>query len=196
MKELTAAEKIQQALVECLKEKTAIESITISYITEKAGVGKSTFYRNYKDIYDVYEQLIDGFMERCESLIMRVFFEKSLTVKEAVWIFMKGGTKRDNELFYARDVILINHSIDNENAKIIDMLYNKAYDIFVKISKRIGADDEAAHFGATFFLNGNIVPIMSNLHLNGKLNLKTVLITFDLFEMEVEAWKNQKQLEF
>ena len=196
MKELTAAEKIQQALVECLKEKTAIESITISYITEKAGVGKSTFYRHYKDIYDVYEQLIDGFMERCESLIMRVFFEKSLTVKEAVWIFMKGGTKRDNELFYARDVILINHSIENENAKIIDMLYNKAYDIFVKISKRIGADDEAAHFGATFFLNGNIVPIMSNLHLNGKLNLKTVLITFDLFEMEVEAWKNQKQLEF
>lgn len=196
MKELTAAEKIQQALVECLKEKMAIESITISYITEKAGVGKSTFYRNYKDIYDVYEHLVDGFMERCESLIMRVFFEKSLTVKEAVWIFMKGGTKRDNELFYARDVILINHSIENENAKVIDMLYDKAYDIVVKVSKRIGADDEAAHFGATFFLNGNIVPIMSNLHINGKLNLKTVLITFDLFEMEVEAWKNQKQMKF
>lgn len=196
MKELTAAEKIQQALVECLKEKMAIESITISYITEKAGVGKSTFYRNYKDIYDVYEQLIDGFMERCESLIMRVFFEKSLTVKEAVWIFMKSGAKRDNELFYARDAILINHSIENENAKVIDMLYDKAYDIVVKVSKRIGADDEAAHFGATFFLNGNIVPIMSNLHINGKLNLKTVLITFDLFEMEVEAWKNQKQMKF
>ena len=196
MKELTAAEKIQQALVECLKEKTAIESITISYITEKAGVGKSTFYRHYKDIYDVYEQLIDGFMERCESLIMRIFFEKTLTIKEAVWIFMKSGTKRDNELFYARDAILINHSIENENAKVIDMLYDKAYDIVVKVSKRIGADDEAAHFGATFFLNGNIVPIMSNLHINGKLNLKTVLITFDLFEMEVEAWKNQKQLEF
>lgn len=196
MKELTAAEKIQQALVECLKEKMAIESITISYITEKAGVGKSTFYRHYKDIYDVYEQLIDGFMERCESLIMKIFFEKTLTVKEAVWIFMKSGAKRDNELFYARDAILINHSIENENAKVIDMLYDKAYDIVVKVSKRIGADDEAAHFGATFFLNGNIVPIMSNLHINGKLNLKTVLITFDLFEMEVEAWKNQKQLEF
>ena len=183
-------------MIECIKEKIRLEDLTVSELTKRAGVGKSTFYRHFKDIYDVYEQLIDGFMERCESLIMKVFFEKSLTVKEAVWIFMKSGTKRDNELFYARDVILINHSIENENAKVIDMLYDKAYDIVVKISKRIGADDEAAHFGAAFFLNGNIVPIMSNLHLNGKLNLKTVLITFDLFEMEVEAWKNQKQLNF
>ena len=196
VKNLTASEKIQNAMIECIKEKIRLEDLTVAELSKRAGVGKSTFYRHYKDIYDVYEQLIDGFMERCESLIMKVFFEKSLTVKEAVWIFMKSGTKRDNELFYARDVILINHSIENENAKVIDMLYDKAYDIVVKISKRIGADDEAAHFGAAFFLNGNIVPIMSNLHLNGKLNLKTVLITFDLFEMEVEAWKNQNQLEF
>ena len=196
VKNLTASEKIQNAMIECIKEKIRLEDLTVAELSKRAGVGKSTFYRHYKDIYDVYEQLIDGFKERCESLIMRVFFEKSLTIKEAVWIFMKSGTKRDNELFYARDVILINHSIENENAKVIDMLYDKAYDIVVKISKRIGADDEAAHFGAAFFLNGNIVPIMSNLHLNGKLNLKTVLITFDLFEMEVEAWKNQKQLEF
>ena len=193
---LTAKKKIEEALIECLKEKIKLDDLTVAELSKRAGVGKSTFYRHYKDIYDVYEQLIDGFMERCESLIMKIFFEKALTIKEAVWIFMKSGTKRDNELFYARDAILINHSIENENAKVIDMLYDKAYDIVVKISKRIGADDEAAHFGATFFLNGNIVPIMSNLHINGKLNLKTVLITFDLFEMEVEAWKNQKQMKF
>ena len=193
---LTAKEKIEEALIECLKEKIRLDDLTVAELSKRAGVGKSTFYRHYKDIYDVYEQLIDGFMERCESLIMKIFFEKSLTVKEAVWIFMKSGAKRDNELFYARDAILIKHSIENENAKVIDMLYDKSYDIVVKVSKRIGADDEAAHFGATFFLNGNIVPIMSNLHLNGKLNLKTGLITFDLFEMEVEAWKNQKQMKF
>lgn len=196
IEKLSASEKIQNAMVECLKEKIKLDDLTVAELSKRAGVGKSTFYRHYKDIYDVYEQLIDGFMERCESLIMKIFFEKSLTVKEAVWIFMKSGAKRDNELFYARDAILINHSIENENAKVIDMLYDKAYDIVVKISKRVGADDEASHFGATFFLNGNIVPIMSNLHINGKLNLKTVLITFDLFEMEVEAWKNQKQINF
>ena len=135
-------------------------------------------------------------MERCESLIMKVFFEKSLTVKEAVWIFMKSGFKKDNELFYARDAILINHSIENENARVINMLYKKAYDIVIKVSKRIGADDEAAAFGASFFLNGNIIPILMALHTNEKLSLDTLLITMDVFDMEVEAWKNQKQLNF
>ena len=195
-KNLTAGEKIQEALVECLKEKIKLDELTIAELLKKAGVGKSTFYRHYKDIYDVYEQLVDGFMERVEVLIVRVFFEKNITVKEAMWILMKSGVKKDKELFYAKDAILINYSIEIENAKVIDMLYIKAHEILVKISKRIGADDEAANFGATFFLNGNIIPIMSNLHAKGKLNLKTILITFDIFEMEVEAWKNNTQLKF
>lgn len=193
---LTAAEKIQGALVECLKEQIKLDELTIAELSKRAGVGKSTFYRHYKDIYDVYEQLVDGFMERVEALIVRAFFEKNITVKEAMWILMKSGAKKDNELFYAKDAILINYSIEIENARVIDMLYIKAHEILVKISKRIGADDEAANFGATFFLNGNIIPIMSALHAKGKLNLKTILITFDIFEMEVEAWKNNTQLKF
>lgn len=191
---IPATEKIEEALVECLKKKMKIEDITIAQLIKIAGVGKSTFYRNYKDIYDVYEHLVDGFMERCENLIVRIFFEKNLTVKEAIWILMKSGAKRDNELFFAKDAILLNHSIEFENSKVIEMLYAKAHELIVKVSKRIGADDEAAYFGATFFLNGNIIPILSNLHNKGKLNLKTVLITFDIFEKEVEVWKNQQQL--
>lgn len=191
---IPATEKIEEALVECLRKKMKIEDITIVQLIKIAGVGKSTFYRHYKDIYDVYEQLVDGFMERVEVLIVRVFFEKTITVKEIIWILMKSGAKRDNELFFAKDAILLNHSIEFENAKVIEMLYAKAHELIVKVSKRIGADDEAADFGATFFLNGNIVPIFSNLHSKGKLNLKTILITMDIFEMEVEAWKNQQQL--
>ena len=112
---LTAAEKIQGALVECLKEKIKLDELTIAELSKRAGVGKSTFYRHYKDIYDVYEQLVDGFMERVEALIVRAFFEKNITVKEAMWILMKSGAKRDNELFYAKDAILINYSIEIEN---------------------------------------------------------------------------------
>ena len=193
---IPATEKIEEALIECLKEKIKLEELTIAELLKRTGVGKSTFYRHYKDIYDVYEQLVDGFMERVEVLIVRAFFEKTITVKEVIWILMKSGAKRDNELFFAKDAILLNHSIEFENAKVIDMLYSKAHELVVKVSKRIGADDEAADFGATFFLNGNIIPILSNLHSKGKLNLKTILITMDIFEMEVEAWKNQQHLKF
>lgn len=186
---LTADEKIQNALIECLKEKMSVEDITVAYISKKAGVGKSTFYRHYKDIYDVYEQLVDGFIERCEKLIQKIFFENTLTLKEAAWIFIKNGLHKDNELFLSRDLILINHSIELANAKVIEILYDKMHSLVVQVAKRVYDDDEAADFGATFILIGNIIPIFSNLYLNGKLKFGTVMLSLELFEKEVEKWK-------
>lgn len=192
MKELTAAEKIQQALVECLKEKTAIESITISYITEKAGVGKSTFYRNYKDIYDVYEQLVVGFVERCENLISKIFFENSITLKEVARILIKHGIHRDNELFYLKDYFVVKYAVEMSDTQVFDILYNRMHAMIVQIARRVYDDDEAAHFGATFILNGNIIPILLNLHSNGRISFKTVMLSFEIFEMEVEKWKQHQ----
>ncbi len=192
MKELTAAEKIQQALVECLKEKTTIESITISYITQKAGVGKSTFYRNYKDIYDVYEQLVAGFVERCENLISRIFFENSITVKDVARIILKHGIFRDNELFYLKDYFVVKYAVEMSDTQVFDILYDKMHAMIVQIAKKVYDDDEAAGFGATFILNGNMIPMLLNLHSNGRINLKTVMLSFELFEMEVEKWKQHQ----
>ena len=50
---LSASEKIQNAMVECLKEKIKLDDLTVAELSKRAGVGKSTFYRHYKDIYDV-----------------------------------------------------------------------------------------------------------------------------------------------
>lgn len=73
-KELASTEKIEAAIVDFIDEGKFSE-ITVADITEKAGVGKSTFYRYYKDIYEVYGHLVDGFVERCENLIKKqVFF--------------------------------------------------------------------------------------------------------------------------
>lgn len=188
---LTAGEKIEEALVECLKEKMKIEDLTVAYLAKRAGVGKSTFYRHYKDIYDVYEQLVDGFVERCESLITKIFFEETLTIKEVIWLFMKNGFKKDNEFFYARDAVLINHSIEKGNAKVIEILYQKLHKLVAKVGREIYDDDEAAGFGATFILNGNIIPILSELHSHDKLNLDTAFVSIELFEKVREKWKQQ-----
>lgn len=191
---LTAGEKVQNALVECLKEKMNIEDITVSYLSERACVGKSTFYRHYKDLYDVYEQLVDGFVSRCEKLIVKLFFEKNMTVREAAWIIIRNGTDKDNELFCARDAVLIHYSIEKCDARIFDILYAKMHALIVQIAKRVYDDDEAADFGATFILSGNLIPILSNLHMNGKLKLETVLLSFEIFEQEMEKWKQNQQL--
>ncbi len=190
----TTDEKIREAFINYLREKTLIEDITVASISEKAGISKSTFYRHYKDIYDVYEQMIDEFMGRCEKLIFKLFFEKSITMPQVIMTIMRSGIKKDNELFYVSDAILLDYSIEVGNAKVVELLYEKAYNYVVRIAKKIGADDEEAAFGAVFFLNGNIVPILLNLHSTKKIDLKTVSLTTELFEHEVEKWKmNQKK---
>ena len=66
-KELTSTEKIEAAVVAFIDEGKFSER-TVADITEKAGVGKSTFYRNYKDKYDVLERLISGFLAEQETI--------------------------------------------------------------------------------------------------------------------------------
>ncbi len=192
-KVISSNAKIEDAFIECLKEKIRINEITVLYICERAGVSKSTFYRHYKDIYDIFEQLVEEFMERCERLIVRLFFEKSITMKEVTFILMKSGLKRDNALFYARDALLIDYSIELGNSEVIEILYDKAYDYAFKIAKRIGIDDESAAFGVTFFLHGNIVPIILNVYAKKRIDLKTLMLTTELFETEVEKWKRNQQ---
>lgn len=185
----TVDKKIKTAFIGCLKEKMKIEEITVLFICERAGVSKSTFYRHYKDIYEIFEQLVDEFMKRCESLVIRLFFEKSITMKEIVFILMKSGLKNDNELFLADDATIIDYSIELGNSKVIELLYDKFYDYAVKIAKILGYGDDDVAFGATFFLNGNIIPIIYNVHNKRRLDLKTVMLTVELFEQEVEKWK-------
>ena len=51
------AQLMNQALLDLL-EKKDIEFISITEITKKAGVNRSTFYLHYEDIYDLLEETI------------------------------------------------------------------------------------------------------------------------------------------
>ena len=51
--------------------KTELENITTAIIAKEAGIGKATFYRYFKDKYDVmnynYKQLLDGYLMQCSN---------------------------------------------------------------------------------------------------------------------------------
>ncbi|MDN6618009.1 MAG: TetR/AcrR family transcriptional regulator, partial [Enterococcus sp.] len=47
---------IKSAFLAILKEKS-INKITISELSEKANIGRGTFYLHYHDLYDLYESI-------------------------------------------------------------------------------------------------------------------------------------------
>ena len=59
-------DKIIFALAELMKEKS-YRKISVTEICEKAGVNRSTFYRNFKDVYDLVEKLPQELLRKLEE---------------------------------------------------------------------------------------------------------------------------------
>ena len=52
-----------------------IEQITVMEITERAQINRTSFYRYYLDVYDLYEQIIDALVEKLQQAIPRVLLK-------------------------------------------------------------------------------------------------------------------------
>ena len=180
-KELTSTEKIEAAVVAFIDEGKFSE-ITVADITGKSGVGKSTFYRNYKDKYDVLEQLISGFLERCANIVVRLFIKKDITHKEVLSIFLKAGFRMDNEFFFAKDAVLVSRAVGTKDIRIIEMIHKKVSEICFNMLTEMGMSEEGAAFCAEFFVGANVIYILSNFYKTGKVDFETVELSFKLLE--------------
>lgn len=81
---------IQEALTDLLKEKH-LDRITVKEICEKADINRATFYRNYMDIYDLYEQMeeeltenafADGDIESDRYKLLEIIYENQSFYRE------------------------------------------------------------------------------------------------------------------
>src|SRR5260370_398612 len=53
---------LREALIELIEER-GFEALTIGEITERAMVSRAAFYRNYRDKYDLVEQIFEEAMD-------------------------------------------------------------------------------------------------------------------------------------
>lgn len=85
---------IQSSFVKLLKEKP-IDKITVKEICDSAQINRSTFYKHYRDIYDVQEKIEDELREAAVEMIKNI---QKTGIKEA---FSQAiGAIRDNLDFY------------------------------------------------------------------------------------------------
>ena len=59
---------LREGLAELLMEKS-IQHITVQELTDKADVHRSTFYANFKDIYDLYGQIEDIVIQEMSEIL-------------------------------------------------------------------------------------------------------------------------------
>lgn len=109
---------INSAFIGLLKQKS-LKTITVSELSEKADLGRGTFYLHYKDIYDLYEQLEQNVFEELSELFDQ---NKPYITSDNLKILMESIAIYINE---KKDLILL---LMNSNANG-NVLY-KIKDIF------------------------------------------------------------------
>lgn len=72
---------IHNAFIALLKEKP-LNKITVSELSEKADLGRGTFYLHYKDVYDLYEQIEDKLYTELGKIVDASYVEnKDMDIK-------------------------------------------------------------------------------------------------------------------
>ena len=61
---------LREGLAELLVEKS-LQNITVRELTDKVDVHRSTFYANFEDIYDLYNQMEDVVIQEISDILVK-----------------------------------------------------------------------------------------------------------------------------
>lgn len=144
-------DKISESLLDMLSQKN-IDEITVGEFIEFANVSRSTFYRYYHDIYDVYDSLIEVFANRCMKNITLL-----LTNREAVKHFAENITPDwrvvNKEILGDSDFRFFNHIINgNLSTPILKKLDFYFTRLFYQYLVNNGLEADKADFYSKFIL--------------------------------------------
>lgn len=137
-------ERLQKVFLELLKEKP-VEEITIREITERAQINRTSFYRYYLDVYDLYDQMADVFAEKFQqigsAILPKLLQGQPIILQETVLEFWLQNQEAMN--VYLQDSRLLNKVKEKNIAYFKNLL-------------QIDENDRAIDFILEFYVAGQI----------------------------------------
>ena len=151
------AEKLALALAE-LMETESFDKITTSEILEQSGVSRSTFYRRYRDKYDLltsnYQQLLDETLGKiAEGLSFKESFFRLYEALKAHPSFFKNALSSD------------------EPNGLKQYIFRKSYETYDQLLKKQGIDTDSTYY--RWLLTG---------YLKGALEVTCIWVEQDMKE--------------
>ncbi len=137
-------------------------------------MGKSTFYRYYHDIYDVFDELTESFAERVLNVMLQLVFSKTektykgyknkLEFEKAMGLF---GLEQS-------DMILVDYLFKIRNMKTFHMVVDRFREIVRSYSKNAGIDAEQADYYTKFVVNGMLYSSLEDYRYSRLINMELV----------------------
>ena len=158
------AQLMNQALISLL-EKKDIEFITVTEITKKAGVNRSTFYLHYENIYELLEETIENLNKKFLSSFS---VQTPLQIKSKKDAFLLTDEKLVPYLEFVKQnkrvLKLINKKPQLFQARITyQQMYDKIF--YPAISQYVSREDEKI-YNLEFYTRGVVAIIHKWLELD------------------------------
>ena len=182
----SSKKKISDALAVLLKEKN-LEDMTAGEVIALAGVGKSTFYRHYHDIYDVFEEMTDGFANRAVGVMLKLVF--SGAVKEYLEYEQEISFDAAMNMFGLEDSdkVLVDYLFRTQSMKTFHLVVARFREVVKGYSVEAGLDSAQADFYTRFVMNGVLYSSLTNYRDNGTFNMEIIefLNCFNIVDPEM-----------
>ena len=163
---IRSKEKIQDAVVDLLKENKGMKNITISAIVEKANVNRGTFYNHYKSVDEVIEDVEAKLIHSFDEVL---FKNKDLEFEEKCYFFFNKLTQflkeNDEGLRYIVKYIPI-HIYDDFHNKILE-----SYRRFLveELSQKVEGDKQKTTLLTSELISNGVAATYLN-YLKGEFN--------------------------
>jgi len=158
---------LRESLAELLMEKS-IQHITVRELTDKADIHRSTFYANFKDIYDLYNQTEDFVIQEIGELLSaehdldaRAFFSVLLQ-----YIF-------DNEQVSR---LILTSNINGVFTNRISTLFKDLCIECWKKEHNLKCSDKELDYYAQFFLSGSMSVIRERVMSNFEYSMEEIML--------------------
>lgn len=184
----TAKDHIAEALAEIIKEKH-IEDITVAELSGKAGVGKSSFYRNYRDIYEVFEYLSNSFVNKVCDVMLEVVLNYKFEDFKGMPDNIDFSLVRDMLGFTDADTSVVNYLLNVKNSKVFRSVVKQFADNISESAMKNGLEPDMVKYITRFIANGVYYCILTSYVDEGKLEMEfiDILMSFNLNELKREG---------
>lgn len=162
--------KIAEALLNMLSEKN-IDDITVDEVIGLAGVSRSSFYRNFRDIYDVYDSMLENFAAKCMRYIEQVLALK-IPLNEVEENITDDWHAKDKEIFDDVDYTFFTQAIYSSMSTMLLRRMTKHFiGLFKELLLKKGLEDEKAEFYASFILESLLSLYSLDLKSNSRFSV-------------------------
>ena len=180
---LSAKERIEWALISLLRTRE-LKEIKVAEVIALAEVSKSTFYRNYHDVFEIYENLLGRLTAKAARVVMDLFInsDSSLDTDKFISELKENFLKIGVFPFDEKDFFVLFDSISKNDLSVINFIYEKIYEELLDIFSKRWKNEEDLSFFIKFLVKSALCCFISDLYMGNEFDFELFHIYKEFFD--------------